>query len=121
MATNFLETAKNLKAEMQSLLHELGATKATIGELLDQARRTEGSMIDREEKEKQEREERERAERLRTLLESDQDLAAHDIDQCTLEILEYTISDLTEKWRRIDKDTLGAYDYYRNKRRQNGK
>ena len=77
MATNFLETAKNLKAEMQSLLHELGATKATIGELLDQARRTEGSMIDREEKEKQEREERERAERLRTLLESDQDLAAH--------------------------------------------
>lgn len=50
-----------------------------------------------------------------------QDLAASDIDQCTLEILEYTISDLTEKWRRIDKDTLGAYDYYRNKRRQNGK
>ena len=26
MATNFLETAKNLKTEMQSLLHELGAT-----------------------------------------------------------------------------------------------
>ena len=77
MATNFLETAKNLKAEMQSLLHELGATKTTIGALLDQARRTEGSMIDREEREKQEREERERAERLRALLESDQDLAAH--------------------------------------------
>ena len=77
MATNFLETAKNLKTEMQSLLHALGATKGSIGELLDQARRVEGGMIDREEKEKQEREERERAERLRSLLESDQDLAAH--------------------------------------------
>ena len=44
-----------------------------------------------------------------------QDLAASNIDQCTLEILEYTISDLTEKWRRIDKDTLQAYEYYNNK------
>ncbi len=44
-----------------------------------------------------------------------QDLAARDLDQCTLEILEYTISDLTEKWRRIDKDTLQAYDYIKNK------
>ncbi len=77
MATNFLETAKNLKTEMQSLLHELGATKGSIGELLDAARRTEGSMIDREEKERQEREERERAERLKALLESETDLAAH--------------------------------------------
>ena len=77
MATNFLETAKNLKTEMQSLLHALGATKGSIGELLDSARRTEGSMIDREEKEKQEREERERAERLKALLASEADLAAH--------------------------------------------
>ena len=77
MATNFLETAKNLKTEMQSLLHALGATKGSIGELLDSARRTEGSMIDREEKEKQEREAKERAERLKALLESETDLAAH--------------------------------------------
>ncbi len=77
MATNFLETAKNLKTEMQSLLHALGATKGSIGELLESARRTEGSMIDREEKEKQEREERERAERLKALLASEADLAAH--------------------------------------------
>ena len=77
MATNFLETAKNLKTEMQSLLHALGATKGSIGELLDSARRTEGSMIDREEKEKQERDERERAERLKALLASEADLAAH--------------------------------------------
>ena len=47
MATNFLETARNLKTEMQSLLNALGATKNSIGELLDVARRTEGSMIDR--------------------------------------------------------------------------
>ena len=77
MATNFLETAKNLKEEMQALLHKLDGTKGTIGTLLDAARRTEGSMIDREEQEKQEREERERAERLKAMLESDADLAAH--------------------------------------------
>ena len=77
MATNFLETAKNLKEEMQALLRKLDGTKGTIGTLLDAARRTEGSMIDREEKEKQEREERERAERLKAMLESDADLAAH--------------------------------------------
>ncbi len=77
MATNFLDTAKNLKTEMQSLLNDLNTAKGAIGTLLDTARRTEGSMIDREEKEKQEREQRERAERLKTLLESDQDLAAH--------------------------------------------
>jgi translation initiation factor IF-2 len=77
MATNFLETAKNLKEEMQALLKKLDATKGTIGTLLDTARRTEGSMIDREEKAKQEREERERAERLKAMLESDADLAAH--------------------------------------------
>ena len=77
MATNFLETAKNLKTEMQTLLHALEATKGSIGELLDAARRTEGGMIDREEKEKQEREAQERAERLKALLESEADLAAH--------------------------------------------
>ena len=77
MAVNFLETAKNLKEEMQALLHRLDATKGSIGTLLDSARRTEGSMIDREENEKHEREERERAERLKAMLESDADLAAH--------------------------------------------
>jgi translation initiation factor IF-2 len=77
MATNFLETAKNLKEEMQALLNKLDATKGSIGTLLDAARRTEGSMIDREEREKQEREERERAERLKAMLESGTDLAAH--------------------------------------------
>lgn len=44
-----------------------------------------------------------------------QDLAARDLDQCTLEILEYTISDLTDKYRQIDKDTLRAYNYIKNK------
>lgn len=47
-----------------------------------------------------------------------QDLAASDLDQCTLEILEYTLSDLTDKWRQIDKDTLEAYDYIKNKSTQ---
>ena len=41
-----------------------------------------------------------------------QDLAASDLDQCTLEILEYTISDLTDKFRQIDRDTMAAFDQY---------
>lgn len=45
-----------------------------------------------------------------------QDLALSDLDRCTKEILEYTISDLTEKQRHIDKDTLEAYDFIRDKR-----
>ena len=44
-----------------------------------------------------------------------QDLAAKDLDLCTLEILEYTISDLTDKYRQIDKDTLRAYNYIKHK------
>ena len=44
-----------------------------------------------------------------------QDLAAKNLDQCTLEILEYTISDLTDKYRQIDKDTLRAYNYIKHK------
>ncbi len=77
MATNFLDTAKSLKEEMQALLNKLDTTKGTIGTLLDAARRTEGSMIDREEREKQAREERERAERLKAMLESDTDVVVH--------------------------------------------
>lgn len=77
MATNFLDTAKSLKEEMQALLNKLDTAKGTIGTLLDAARRTEGSMIDREEREKQAREERERAERLKAMLESDTDVVVH--------------------------------------------
>lgn len=44
-----------------------------------------------------------------------QDLATKNLDQCTLEILEYTISDLTDKYRQIDKDTLRAYNYIKHK------
>lgn len=44
-----------------------------------------------------------------------QDLAARDLDQCTLEILEYTISDLTDKFRPIDKDTTEAYKFIKER------
>ena len=94
MATNFMETVKNLKEEMQTLLHALDATKGSIGTLLDSARRTEGSMIDREEQIKQEREEHERAERLKALLESEQDLAAHAGGSDTDEALSEPIAEI---------------------------
>ena len=48
-----------------------------------------------------------------------QDLAFSDIDRCTLEILEYIISDLAEKWRKADKDTLEAYRYYKERTESN--
>ena len=40
-----------------------------------------------------------------------QDLAYRDLDRACLEILEYTIGDLTSKGRDIDRDTLEARDW----------
>ena len=44
-------------------------------------------------------------------LEYYQDLAYRDLDQACLEILDYTIGDLTAKGRAIDRDTLEARDW----------
>jgi predicted HD superfamily hydrolase involved in NAD metabolism len=40
-----------------------------------------------------------------------QDLAFSDIDQCALEILEYTINDVRSKGRALDRDTSEARDH----------
>ena len=52
-----------------------------------------------------------------------QDLAYRDLDRACLEILEYTIGDLTSKGREIDRDTLEARDWVMNKIKEteNGK
>lgn len=42
-----------------------------------------------------------------------QDLAYRDLDRASLEILEYTCGDLTEKGREIDLDTIEARDWFR--------
>ena len=42
-----------------------------------------------------------------------QDLAYRDLDLASLEILEYTCGDLTEKGREIDRDTIEARDWFR--------
>jgi predicted HD superfamily hydrolase involved in NAD metabolism len=44
-----------------------------------------------------------------------QDLAFDDLDQCALEILEYTIGDIRSKGRALDNDTAEARDYIRKK------
>ena len=44
-----------------------------------------------------------------------QELAVKDLDRCCLEILEYTIGDLTAKGREIHKDTLEAYQWILDK------
>ena len=52
-----------------------------------------------------------------------QDLAYRDLDRACLEILEYTIGDLTSKGRDIDRDTLEARDWVlqKIKETENGK
>ena len=52
-----------------------------------------------------------------------QELAYRDLDQASLEILEYTCGDLTEKGREIDADTTEARDWVREKikEKDNGK
>ena len=52
-----------------------------------------------------------------------QDLAYRDLDRACLEILEYTIADLTSKNREIDTDTLEARDWVEHKIKEikNGK
>ena len=52
-----------------------------------------------------------------------QQLAYRDLDRACLEILEYTIGDLSAKGRVIDKDTLEARDWVLNKIKEinNGK
>ena len=42
-----------------------------------------------------------------------QDLAYRDLDRASLEILEYTCGDLTEKGHEIDRDTIEARDWFR--------
>lgn len=77
MATNYSDSMKNLKAEVQALLKTVQSTQKEIASLLDSARRAEGHLIDREEAEKQAREEAERKERLAAILASGEQLAAH--------------------------------------------
>ena len=52
-----------------------------------------------------------------------QELAYRDLDRACLEILEYTIGDLTAKGREIDRDTLEARDWvlHKIKETENGK
>ena len=52
-----------------------------------------------------------------------QDLAYRDLNRACLEILEYTIGDLTSKGRDIDRDTLEARDWVlqKIKETENGK
>ena len=48
-------------------------------------------------------------------LEYYQKLAYKDLDQCCVEILEYTLGDLRQKGREIDRDTMEAYEYMKGK------
>ena len=74
---NYLETAKQLKEDLQMLLSSVESTKASLGKLLDSARRNEGKLIDIEEAQKAAKLEQERKERLASILASESDLAVH--------------------------------------------
>ena len=53
---NYLETARDLKEELRTIMTSVNDTKAALGKLLDTARRNEGKLIDREEAQKAENE-----------------------------------------------------------------
>lgn len=77
MAMNYIDTAKELREDLQMLINSVASTKTSIGKLLDSARLFEGKIIDKEEAEKAARLEQERKERLATLLAGGADLAVH--------------------------------------------
>ena len=77
MAMNYIDTAKELREDLQLLINSVAATKTNIGKLLDSARLFEGKIIDKEEAEKAARLEQERKERLASLLAGGTDLAVH--------------------------------------------
>ena len=52
-------------------------------------------------------------------LEYYQQLAYRDLDQASLEILEYTFGYLAERGREIDRDTIEARDWIRDKIKEN--
>ncbi|MBP5295353.1 MAG: hypothetical protein J6Y95_06510, partial [Lachnospiraceae bacterium] len=77
MALSYMDTAKELKEDLNVLVSSIDSTKASIAKLLEGARRFEGALIDREEKLKAEKLEQERKERLASLLASDSQSVAH--------------------------------------------
>ncbi len=77
MAMNYIDTAKELREDLQLLINSVESTKTSIGKLLDSARLFEGKIIDKEENEKAARLEQERKERLASLLAGGSDLAVH--------------------------------------------
>lgn len=74
---NYLETAKQLKEDLQTILSSVESTRSALGKLLDSARRNEGKLIDIEEAAKAAQLEQERKERLASILASENDLGVH--------------------------------------------
>ena len=77
MAANFMDSAKEMRDNLQQLFGRLETVRTDTSTLLDAARVAEDALIERQTQQERERQERERAERLQQLLSSDGDLAVH--------------------------------------------
>ncbi len=75
--TNFGETAKAIQSDLNALMIRIGGTQNSISELLDQIISRESGLIEKEREARKEKIEQERAERLRSVLNSEEDLAVH--------------------------------------------
>ena len=73
----FIDSAKELEQQAKQLFERVKKTHTDMGTTLQEVRRAEGKLIEKEKAAEKERIENERAERLRELLASDESLAFH--------------------------------------------
>lgn len=73
----FIDSAKALEQQAKQLFERIKQTHTDLGATLQEVRRAEGKLIEKEKTAEKERIEAERAERLRELLASDESLAFH--------------------------------------------
>ena len=73
----FIDSAKELEQQAKQLFERIKKTHTDMGTTLQEVRRAEGKLIEKEKAAEKERIETERAERLRELLASEGDLAFH--------------------------------------------
>ena len=73
----FIDSAKELEQQAKQLFERVRKTHTDMGTTLQEVRRAEGKLIEKEKAAEKERIENERAERLRELLASDESLAFH--------------------------------------------
>ncbi|MDO4565395.1 MAG: translation initiation factor IF-2 [Clostridia bacterium] len=77
MAKSFIENAKGIQENISELLSRIGAVRADVSTLLNEAKVAEEAVLQREQQLRKERIEQERLKKLKEMLESSEDSAVH--------------------------------------------